>query len=85
MGQGGAFGPAPVHIAAGPDGNLWLPDFYEPTIWRMTPDGQFTGVKIPADDNGQLHAPDDITMGPDGNLWFAASSEKDCVIGRITL
>jgi streptogramin lyase len=61
----------PLHIATGPDGNLW---FTAPgsstTSWvgKMTTAGVLTVYTIPA--SVSLGLPTVIAAGPDGALWF---------------
>jgi virginiamycin B lyase len=62
-----------VDITAGPDGALWITDFYNWQIVRMTTDGTFSTFKLNT-------APLGITVGPDKALWFT----EDGAIGRIT-
>jgi virginiamycin B lyase len=62
-----------VDITAGPDGALWITDFYNWQIVRMTTDGKFSTFKLNT-------APIGITVGPDKALWFT----EDGAIGRIT-
>jgi streptogramin lyase len=78
------------------DGSLWLHAIAEPGttspafLRRMTPDGAFTTVSLPAGVGaGQL------ISGPDGALWFSGAIDPNpsapnpatrvLVIGRITL
>jgi virginiamycin B lyase len=60
-------------ITAGPDGALWITDFYNWQIVRMTTDGTFSTFALKT-------APIGITAGPDKSLWFT----EDGAIGRIT-
>jgi streptogramin lyase len=58
----------PYSIAAGPDGQLWFTDPYEPKIGRISVDGKITlEAPIPA---GQF--PYEITAGSDGAMWFVS-------------
>jgi virginiamycin B lyase len=60
-------------IAAGPDGALWITDYYNWQIVRMTTGGTISTFKLNA-------APIGITVGPDKALWFTEYG----AIGRIT-
>src|SRR5579863_51792 len=62
-----------VDLTAGPDGALWITDYYNWQIVRMTTDGKFSTYPVQT-------APIGITVGPDKALWFTEYS----VIGRIT-
>lgn len=62
-----------LDLVEGPDGNLWITDFYNEQILRMTPTGKFTSYRLST-------APVAITVGPDKSLWFTEYS----AIGRIT-
>jgi virginiamycin B lyase len=68
-------GSAPDGIATGPDGNVWLAEFYANAIGRVTPQGAFVEFPVPARPNRRTGAlpqsqPHAIVQGPDGNLWF---------------
>ncbi|MGC2633741.1 MAG: hypothetical protein WA215_05945 [Candidatus Cybelea sp.] len=60
-------------ITAGPDGALWITDYYNSQIVRMATDGTFSTFKL-------YTPPIGITAGPDKALWFTEYS----AIGRIT-
>jgi len=60
-------------ITAGPDGALWITDYYNSQIVRMTTDGAFSTFSLKTEPLG-------ITVGPDKALWFTEYS----AIGRIT-
>ncbi len=62
-----------LDLVGGPDGNLWITDFYNWQILRMTPTGKFKHYRLST-------APVAITVGPDKALWFTEYS----AIGRIT-
>jgi streptogramin lyase len=67
-------------IAAGPDGALWITDFYNEQIVRMTTAGQYTGFPL-----NNFDAPVGIAAGPDKALWFTAQGGGSrSEIGRIT-
>ena len=65
-------------IVAGPDGNLWFPDWNSQNIYKMTPGGTFTPYLV---SSGK---PSMITTGPDGALWFTANTTTSGYIGRLT-
>jgi virginiamycin B lyase len=51
-------------ITIGSDSNMWVPDFYNSRIWKITTAPVFT-------DNSPITSlPNGITYGPDGNLWL---------------
>jgi streptogramin lyase len=60
-------------IVEGSDGALWMTDYYNGQILRMTTDGTFTGYKL-------ANSPIGITAGPDKALWFT----EYAAVGRIT-
>jgi virginiamycin B lyase len=60
-------------ITAGPDGALWITDYYNSQIVRMTTGGAFSTFALKTPPLG-------ITVGPDKALWFTEYS----AIGRIT-
>ena len=60
-------------ITAGPDGALWITDYYDSQIVRMTTDGVFSTFSLKTEPLG-------ITVGRDKALWFTEYS----AIGRIT-
>jgi virginiamycin B lyase len=60
-------------ITAGPDGALWITDYYNSQIVRMTTNGTFSNFPLNTE-------PFAITVGPDKALWFTEYS----AIGRIT-
>ena len=76
-------------IAVGSDGNIWFSGTKtrmvrrsRKFIKRMTPDGVFTTISLPADLTiGRMIA------GPDGALWFAGERDADTrinLVGRVT-
>ncbi len=71
-------GSEPLHIAAGPDGALWLTAPGRNRIGRMATDGSYTEFPIPSSDA----EPSGITAGPDGAMWFTEAFRNQ--IGRIT-
>jgi streptogramin lyase len=68
---------APSFMTFGPDGNLWITEFNNNKIARMTLGGTTSEFPV-ITPNSDLT---DITTGPDGNLWIIASSGK---VDRIT-
>lgn len=73
--EGASFG----DITAGPDGALWITDYYNEQIVRMTTQGAFTNFPL-----SNYTAPSSIASGPDRALWFTAQSAGNYSIGRIT-
>ncbi|HEX4014040.1 MAG TPA: hypothetical protein VHX17_09150 [Candidatus Cybelea sp.] len=73
--------PAFEGIADGPDGALWLTDFGDGLIARVTVGGQITTYPLAPYDLGE---PQGITAGPDRALWFADDGFYGA-IGRIDL
>ena len=71
-------GVSPVHITAGPDGNLWFTEGGGNNIGRITPAGAITEFPVPT----ARPSTEGITPGPDGNLWFTEYFGQK--IGRIT-
>ncbi len=63
-------------ITAGPDGNLWVGEYYNAAVARVTPSGAITEFPVP--DSAQISG---ITSGPDGNVWFTLTRAR---IGRCT-
>ena len=68
----------PLGITGGPDGNLWLTEYFGNTIGRITTGGVITEFPLTTTPS----FPHQITSGPDGNLWFTESIGNK--IGRIT-
>ena len=60
-------------LAAGSDGALWIADYYNSQVLRMTTAGSFTAFPLSTE-------PFTIVAGPDKALWFTESD----AIGRIT-
>jgi len=56
----------PNHIAAGPEGDLWLTGHNEASIDRVTPQGALTEFFLTPN-----ASPEGITLGPNGQLWFS--------------
>lgn len=65
-------------IVTGPDRALWMTDFDDGLIARMTTDGKSTVYGIP----GVNTYPGGIVVGSDGALWF--TEPENFTIGRIT-
>ena len=61
--------PNPVGIAAGPDGNIWVPNANGLARWDGTNFAQFA-VSIPIDPTQPAPFPQDIVAGPGCSLWF---------------
>lgn len=60
-------GRQPANLVAGPDGNVWVTEFADPSgVARVTP----AGVVKEFDVTGNS-SPTGITVGPGGDLWFA--------------
>lgn len=67
------------NLAPGPDGALWVADFQNSSVARITLDGKATA--FPA-----ASAPINITAGPDGEMWFTTvliSSTYHYVVGKV--
>lgn len=73
--------PAFEGIAQGPDGALWLTDFGDGLIARVTVGGQITTYSLAPYDLGE---PQGIAAGPDRALWFADDGFYGA-IGRVDL
>jgi virginiamycin B lyase len=76
--DGGAL--APVEIATGADGNLWI-SLFPDGVARVSPAGVATRFDVSIADAGSLE-PSVLAAGPDGNVWFASAALP--VISRIT-
>ena len=66
---------SPGGVAVGPDGDLYVVDFYNQRVQRLGPDGRFvrqwgatreTGIGA-----GRFNYPTDAALGPDGTLYVA--------------
>jgi streptogramin lyase len=64
-------------IAVGPDGNLWMTNYFGAKIVKMTPGGVFSEYSLPAGST-----PYGIVAGPDGNMWFTTYGKNK--IGKIS-
>jgi virginiamycin B lyase len=75
--------PAPLDgLVQGSDGNLWIDDAYDDTIFKVTATGsisQYGGGGFACGPNGL--GPSVIVDGPDGNLWLPIYT---CGIGSLT-
>jgi len=68
----------PVQRIVG-SGNLWITEYLDNKIGRISPTGTLTEFPIPTVNS----EPFGITAGPDGNLWFTESFHSN--IGRMTV
>jgi streptogramin lyase len=68
----------PVGLEPGPDGALWITQWSNSAIGRMTTAGVTTPYTLPTPDAESTA----ITTGPDGNLW--ATERQGNAIARIT-
>jgi streptogramin lyase len=82
----------PWGVAVGPDGNIYVAEYYGCTIRKVTPGGVVTtvagspGVWDQVDDTGsgaRFAGPAGIAFGPDGNLYVADSGGP--TIRKVTL
>ncbi|MFZ4756328.1 MAG: virginiamycin B lyase family protein [Miltoncostaeaceae bacterium] len=81
---GSAADPAPMGMAAGPDGNMW---FTQPSgaIARMTTAGDVTEFSAGLSAGS---TPEGIAPGPDGNMWVALNADNapsKAGIARVTM
>lgn len=57
-------------VAAGPEGHIFVADFYNHRIQEFTPEGKFVqAVNGKNTGDGQFERPVDVDVGPDGNLY----------------
>jgi DNA-binding beta-propeller fold protein YncE len=57
-------------VAAGPDGHIFVADFYNHRIQEFTPEGTFVrAVGEKGTGNGQFERPVDVDVGPAGRLY----------------
>ncbi len=70
--------PAFKGIAAGSDGALWLTDWGDAQIVRVTTQGSFSTFTL---DGAE---PQEIVAGPDRALWFTENGFELTAIGRMT-
>ncbi|MBV8530845.1 MAG: Virginiamycin B lyase [Candidatus Eremiobacteraeota bacterium] len=67
-------------IVVGPDGALWITDYYNEQILKFTTNGRYTNFPLQ-----NYCAPIGITSGPDKALWFTTQcAGGSASIGRIT-
>jgi virginiamycin B lyase len=76
----------PGALTVGPDGAIWFTDeSVPPRITRVTGDGDFRSVSLPASSSGLTMS--GITSGPDAALWFTEWSDNPdapvSAIGRL--
>lgn len=88
------YGPIPLELAVGPDGNIWFTEDFSnarstATIGRITMSGDI--VEFPVEQSGAFSPRDlgGIVSGPDGNVWFTESGSDlagatSYYLGRIT-
>jgi DNA-binding beta-propeller fold protein YncE len=59
----------------GPDGDLYVADFYNQRVQHMTPDGRFIRqwgqTREDGASPGSFNYPTDVALGPDGTLYVA--------------
>jgi virginiamycin B lyase len=67
----------PTQIVDGPAGDIWFNESFG-KIGRITPQGKFTEILLPAPSGGQYPTLSAMTAGPDGNLW-AIDSANDTI------
>jgi Streptogramin lyase len=70
----------PEGIALGPDGNLWVTEYGQNKVARITPPptstGQPTAIEFTLPAGSQ---PEGIAAGPDGNMWIAQTGGNQIV------
>ena len=66
---------APGGVAVGPDGILFVADFYNQRVQRLKPDGTFVGQWGKTGEVGiwrdEFNYPTDVALAPDGTLYVA--------------
>lgn len=60
----------PAYLTYGPDGNLYVADYYSSSVLRYSPEGKFIDVFIPPGSGGLVN-PETIKFGSDGNLYVS--------------
>jgi virginiamycin B lyase len=72
-------------IVQGPDGNIWITEYYDGVVIRYSGGSQgFTVFRVPGESccgNSQPLGPRRITDGPDGAMWFTAYTALE--LGRV--
>ncbi len=71
-------GGSPLHLALGPDGDLYATDAFDDSIIRFDP-RTHDAERFPVPANTGPH---DIVAGPDGNMWFGGTNDR---IGMLDL
>lgn len=69
-------GSQPYNIVKGPDANLWVTEYGNSKLAKISPAGTLITEYT------TLANPHYITVGPDGNLWFTEQTPSD--VGRMT-
>jgi DNA-binding beta-propeller fold protein YncE len=66
---------APGGVAVAPDGALYVADFYNQRVQKLSPDGSFIAQWGTTAEKGiwagEFNYPTDVTLGPDGTLYVA--------------
>jgi sugar lactone lactonase YvrE len=66
----------PTGLAFGPDGHLYVANYFTNTVARFHgPSGSFMGEFVPG--GSGVFAPSDIDFGPDGHLYVTSSSTAE--------
>jgi|RhiMethySRZTD1v2_1073278.scaffolds.fasta_scaffold06563_9 streptogramin lyase len=55
-----------VALAFALDGSIWVTDYQNNRVGRMSRSGIYAWIQLPHAKSG----PNDIALGPDGNIWF---------------
>jgi DNA-binding beta-propeller fold protein YncE len=63
---------APIDLAHGPDGNIYVASRGTNSVIRYTPSGQLLGTFVTAGSGG-LSSPFGLAFGPDGNLYVSGN------------
>ncbi len=61
------------------DGNFYAPDYNGSSIWKISPQGNATELKIPV----LFPQPWGVTSGSDGNVWFTTRNGSVNSIGKL--
>jgi virginiamycin B lyase len=59
-----------VNIAAGPDGNLWVTEYFGNNVAKVTTSGAITEYPVPTTPGTNGPGMWGITAGPHRSLWF---------------